>query len=90
MNDPHDEMIRRRLLDYRAATDAAEAPAALLAQLERDIPRRSRQRRFARDARAGLVIAALAGGGSGLWAHLDRERCERELYVQVAAWAEAP
>jgi hypothetical protein len=86
----NDEAIRRRLLGYRDATDRIEPSTHFLARLGREVPRRARLRRFVRDARAGLVVAALAGGGSRLWAHLGQEQLERDLYLQVSAWVEAP
>jgi hypothetical protein len=84
------EAIRERLLGYRDLTDRVELSSQFLARLGREVPRRARLRRFVRDARAGLVVAALVGGGSRLWAHLDQEQLEREFSLQVGAWVEAP
>jgi hypothetical protein len=86
----NDEAIRQRLLGYRDATDRIELSTHVRARLGREVPRRARLRRFVRDARAGFVVAALVGGGSRLWAHLDQEQLERGLYLQVSAWVEAP
>jgi hypothetical protein len=86
----NDEAIRRRLLRFRDATAGVEAPAPVLARLLHGVPRRARLRRFVRDARAGLLAAAIAGAGSGLWAHVEQRQLERDMYVHVGAWADAP
>jgi hypothetical protein len=85
-----DESIRRRLLHFRDATAGVEAPAPVLARLLHDVPPRARLRRFVRDARAGLLAAAIAGASSGFWAHVEQRQLERDMYVHVGAWADAP
>jgi hypothetical protein len=85
-----DEQVRARLIGYRDATAALDVPAAVLTRLEQGVPRRAHLRGFVRDARTGLLLAALVGGGSRWWAHVEERRVEHDLYVQVGAWVEAP
>jgi hypothetical protein len=80
--------LGERLAAYRAETENAEPPLGLTETIAMTTARRARTRRFVRDARAGVAVAAVLGSTSGLWALGQSLQVERDVYVLVSLWSE--
>jgi hypothetical protein len=82
-----DDEFESRLRGYRDVTARLDAPAALTRHILATTPRRARARR---DAFGACLLAASLSMGSGLWAMLETFALERQLFLQVSAWTDAP
>jgi hypothetical protein len=85
-----DDELESRLRAYRDATEASAPPAQLARRVLTALPQQARARRARRDAAGACLVAACLGLGSGLWATLETRALERQLFLQLNAWAEAP
>lgn len=83
-----EDPLRQQLARYRELTEGAAPPAELIQQIVLATPRRARTRAFVRDAHAGLLIAAALGAAVALLAAANSSQVERQLIVQIGAWAE--
>jgi hypothetical protein len=86
----NEDGLREQLTAYRDATGGLAPPATLVPDILAKVPRRARARRFVRDAQAAVVVAAVVGAGGGVWAAVETTRVQRQLGVQVSAWADGP
>jgi hypothetical protein len=82
--------LESRLRAYRSATEGIEPPAWLARRVLTALPQQARARRARRDAARACLVAAGLGLGSGLWAMLETRALERQLFLQVNTWADAP
>jgi hypothetical protein len=82
--------LESRLRSYREATARVEVPAELTRRILAGLPQRAHARRSLRDALGACAVAACLGLGSGLWATLETRALERQLFLQVNVWADAP
>jgi hypothetical protein len=82
--------LEARLRAYRDATENVAPRESLATFIVATTAQRAKWRRFARDARAGLAIAAAVCIAATSWASLATRQLEAELSVQLGAWAEEP